>query len=209
MERVCQLSADAINEALAHLKPVSLRVATGEAQGQIAFNYYAPDLYDRRVGVMQVSDANGRAVATLINYAVHPEVLGAKQGITSPDMIGPLCDRIEADQGGLALFFNGAQGGMVTADNRELDKPSDALRGIGMARVIGRNANASVGYWRMKSLRLLKSAAVQESPKLECRTASVRFPVDNELMQQIIQGSPLNYPRNADGSIQARINFVR
>ena len=101
-------------------------LATGEAEGRIAFNYYAPDLYDRRVGVLQVSDANGRAVATLVNYALHPEVLGAKQGITSPDLIGPLCDRIEAQQGGMALFFNGAQGGMVTADNRELDKPSDA-----------------------------------------------------------------------------------
>ena len=28
-------------------------------------------------------------------------------------------------------------------------------------------------------------------------------------MRQIIQGSPLKYPRNADSSINARINFVR
>lgn len=209
MERVCQLSADAINEALVHLKPVSLKVATAEAQGQIAFNYYAPDLYDRRVGVMQVSDATGRAVATLINYAVHPEVLGAKQGITSPDMIGPLCDRIEADQGGMALFFNGAQGGMVTADNRELDKPSDPLRGYWSGKSDWAECQRIGQLLADESLRVLKSATVQDAPKLECRSANVRFPVDNDLMRQIIQGSPLNYPRNADGSIQARINFVR
>ncbi len=49
MDRVCKLAAEAINEALMQLKPVTVKVATGEAEGRIAFNYYAPDLYDRRV----------------------------------------------------------------------------------------------------------------------------------------------------------------
>lgn len=209
IDRVCQLAAEAVNEALAQLKPVTLKLATGEAEGRIAFNYYAPDLYDRRVGVLQVSDSNGRPVATLVNYALHPEVLGAKQGITSPDLIGPLCDRIEAEQGGMALFFNGAQGGMVTADNRELDKPSDATRGYWSGKSDWSECQRIGHQLADESLRILKPAKSEVDPKLVCKSLSVRFPVENDLMRQIIQGSPLKYPRNADNSINARINFVR
>ena len=209
IDRVCKLTAEAINEAVAQLKPVTLKVATGEAEGRIAFNYYAPDLYDRRVGVLQVSESSGRTVATLVNYAVHPEVLGAKQGITSPDMIGPLCERIEAQQGGLAIFINGAQGGMVTADNRDLDKPSDAVRGYWSGKSDWSECQRIGHLLADESLRILKTARPETNPKLVCKSLKVRFPVENELLRQIIQGSPLKYPSNADGSINATINFVR
>ena len=36
---------------------------------------------------------------------------------------------LEQSAGGIAVFMNSAQGGMVTADNRNLDSPSDKLRG--------------------------------------------------------------------------------
>ena len=75
---------------------------------------------------------------TLVNYAVHPEVLGNGVGLVSPDLIGPLCDKLEADLGGQGMFMNGAQGGMVTADNRMLDKPSDPVHAKWHdARVVG------------------------------------------------------------------------
>lgn len=208
MERVCQLSAEAINDALDRLKPATLKVATGEAEGRIAFNYYAPDLYDRRVGVLQVSDATDSTIATLVNYALHPEVLGASQGITSPDLIGPLCDRIEAEQGGVALFFNGAQGGMVTADNRDLDRPSDAVRGYWEGKGDWTECQRIGHLLADESLRILKSAKPQATPGLACRSLSVRFPVENEMMRKIIQGSPLKYPHAPDGSIQSRIHLV-
>ena len=129
MEEVVRRTAEAVNEALDGLRPASLRVATAEAQGKIAFNFYAPDLYDRRMGVIQAVGSDGKPIATLVNYAIHPEVLGNKRGILSPDCIGPMCTRIEASGGGVAVFLNGAQGGMVTADNRDLDAPADPLRG--------------------------------------------------------------------------------
>ncbi|MEN6602737.1 MAG: hypothetical protein ABFD86_09995, partial [Bryobacteraceae bacterium] len=129
MKFVTAQIAAAVNEALDRMRPAELRIASGEAKGKIAYNYYAPDLYDRRAGVMQVKSLDGRPVATLVNYAIHPEVSGSGQGILSPDLVGPLYDRIEASAGGIAIFMNGAQGGMVTADNRNLDQPlRDALR---------------------------------------------------------------------------------
>jgi hypothetical protein len=82
--------AAAINEALDRMKPAELRVASGEAKGKIAYNYYAPGLDDRRVNVLQMRALDGQPIGTLINYAIHPEVIGSSQGILSPDLVGPL-----------------------------------------------------------------------------------------------------------------------
>ena len=125
MDSVCAKAAEAINEAIDRLQPASIKIATGEAQGKIAYNYYAPDLYDRRMNVIQAVSPEGKAIATLVNYAIHPEVLGNDIGILSPDLIGPLCAKIESQAGGMALFMNRPQGGMVTADNRDLKQPRD------------------------------------------------------------------------------------
>ncbi len=209
MDQVCKLASQAIEEAASRLQPATLKVATGEAEGRIAFNYYAPDLYDRRVGILQLSGSEGRTLATLVNYAVHPEVLGASQGITSPDMIGPLRDRIESSQGGVAIFFNGAQGGMITADNRQLDQPTDPVRGYWSGKSDWAECQRIGHLLADESLRILKSAKPQTDAQLSCVAKSIRFPVENELMRQIIDGSPLKYPHAADGSISSTVNLIR
>src|SRR5207248_4053108 len=53
MDLVCNKAAEAINDALDHLEHAALKIATGEAQGKIAYNYYAPDLYDLRMRVVK------------------------------------------------------------------------------------------------------------------------------------------------------------
>ncbi len=53
MDLVCQRIAEAVNEARSRAVPARLRVNTGEAKGKIAYNYYAPNLYDRRMSVIQ------------------------------------------------------------------------------------------------------------------------------------------------------------
>src|SRR5262249_12269488 len=127
---VCDKAAEAVNQATDRLGPAWIKVATGEAAGKIAYNYYAPDLYDRRMSVIQAVSPEGKAIATVVNYAIHPEVLGNGVGIVSPDLVGPLCETIESRAGGIALFMNGAQGGMITADNRDLAHPRDAQRAV-------------------------------------------------------------------------------
>ena len=66
--------AEAINEASGRLQTARIKVATGEAKGKIAYNYYAEQLYDPRCHVIQVLAVNGKPLATLVNYAIHPEV---------------------------------------------------------------------------------------------------------------------------------------
>ncbi len=208
MQFVSEQVAAAINEALDRMKPAELRVASGEAKGKIAYNYYAPDLYDRRVSVLQVRALDGQPIGTLVNYAIHPEVIGSGQGILSPDLVGPLYDSIEKAAGGMALFMNGAQGGMVTADNRDLDQPRDALRGYWNDSRTWSECLRIGGLLASESLRVIETAAWQKNPMLQNRSAEVRFPVESNDMWQVVEHSPLQYPHNADRTISTRINLV-
>jgi hypothetical protein len=208
MDSVAIKAADAVNEAIDRLELASIQIATAAAEGKIAYNYYAPDLYDRRMSVMQAKSKGGKTIATLVNYAVHPEVLGNDVGILSPDLVGPLYEYIESETGGLALFMNGAQGGMITADNRNLDQPSDPRRGywhdartweecVRIGRLMGSEA-----------LRIVKDAPQQNDPALFCDSIRVRFPVESDAMWGVIMASPLHYPHNDDRSISVQINLV-
>ncbi len=181
-----QQIADAVNEAVKKLEPASLKIAVDEAKGKIAYNYYAPQLYDPRCGIIQAIATAGKnknkPIATLVNYAVHPEVIGSSQGILSPDLCGPLYQRIESKAGGVALFMNSAQGGMVTADNR-LEKGGEANDWEECIRIGELLAD--------EALRIVAGAPVQTNPDLYCAAKTIRFPIDSEIMKYILSKSPL------------------
>ena len=211
MQLACDRAAEALNAAIDALEPASLRVAGGEAKGKIAYNYYAPDLYDRRMGVVQLLGAqNKKPIATLVNYAIHPEVLGNGLGIMSPDLVGPLCERIEKEAGGVALFVNGAQGGMITADNRKLDEPpTDPVRGYWRDERTWAECERIGGLMGDEAMRIVKEAVVQADPVLSCRALAVRLAVESEALRGVVRHSPLKYPHEDDGrTITTRINLV-
>ena len=208
IDSVCRKAAEAINAAIDDLHPATIRIATGEARGRIAYNYYAPDLYDRRMSVIQAVTGAGKTVATLVNYATHPEVLGADEGILSPDLVGPMCDRIEETVGGMAIFMNGAQGGMITADNRDLERPKDATRGYWHDNRTWDECVRIGNTMADEALRLVQDEPPQHDPKLSCRSVDVRFPVESEAIWNVVLHSPLNYPHNQDRSVTTRVNLV-
>ncbi|RDB07351.1 hypothetical protein [Runella aurantiaca] len=191
--------AEAVNEAVAKLEPATLKVAVGEAKGKIAYNYYAADLYDPRCGVIQAISKSGKPIATLVNYAIHPEVLGAGRGILSPDLCGPLYDRIESKGGGMAIFVNGAQGGMVTADTR-------------------REANTEANTWEEcirigellgdEALRIVSTAPTVSNPSVYCTVRTIEFPVDSDMMKYILKNSPLKHPNAKPDAVSTQVNLL-
>ncbi|MBN8851211.1 MAG: hypothetical protein J0H07_05080 [Sphingobacteriales bacterium] len=195
--------ADAVNEAVRNLMPAVLKTAVGEARGKIAYNYYADQLYDPRCGVIQAlaatGEGKGRPIATLVNYAIHPEVIGSHRGILSPDLCGPLYDRIVSKGGGVALFMNSAQGGMVTADNR-----------LGN----GKEANDYEECTRIgqlladEALRIVGDAPIQKDPSLICASRVIKLPVENPVMKYILNKTPLRSPSAGEDSVSTRINLL-
>jgi hypothetical protein len=196
---VCKGMAEAINEAAAKLQPAGLKIATGEAKGKIAYNYYAPQLYDPRCSVIQAIGTDGKPLATLVNYAIHPEVLGSRAGILSPDLIGPLYDRLAAKGGGVGIFMNGAQGGMVTADNRG-PEGKDLRTWAECVRIGELLAD--------EALRLVGSTPLQENPKLFCTAQSLSLPVDSPMLRAVMMSSPLGYPTNDVSRVITQLNLI-
>jgi len=191
--------AAAVNDAVEQLQPAGLRIATGEFADRIAYNAYAENLFDPRGSVLQAVAADGAVIATLVNYAVHPEVLGANQGILSPDLCGPMYDRIEELVGGVAIFMNGAQGGMITADNRNPDGPGTIKTWEECIRIGHLLAD--------EALRILEGAPTQENPPLDVVHREVDFPVDSELMRALVANSPI-MEINEDFSVTTRLVLV-
>ena len=199
LDVVCAKMAEAINEAVAQLRPARIKIATGEARGKIAYNYYAEQLYDPRCHVIQAIDADGKPFATLVNYAIHPEVLGSDQGLLSPDLVGPFYDRITEKGGGTAIFMNSAQGGMVTADCRgpdgkDIQTWAECLR---IGRLLADEA-----------LRLIESAPVQRDPGLFCAAQTISFPIESPLLLAVLKASPLGYTAENSTRISTQLNLI-
>jgi hypothetical protein len=203
LDKCVQAIADAVNEAITKLSPATLKVAVGEAKGQIAYNYYAPDLYDPRCGVIQAiatSGTNaGKPIVTLVNYAIHPEIIGSGRGILSPDLCGPLYDRIESKQGGVAIFINSAQGGMVTADNRR-ENAKEANTWEECIRIGELLAD--------EALRIVGTAEAQSNPTLFCTARQVTFPIESDVMKYIVKNSPLKYEVAPGDKVVAQVNLL-
>ena len=196
---VCNQMAAAIHSALASLRPVQLKINTGEARGKIAYNAYAEALYDPRCHVIQAVGSDGKPVVTLVNYAVHPEVLGSNAGICSPDLIWPMTERIEQELGGVAMFMNSAQGGMVTADNRKEDG-SDSRTWDECLRIGHLLAD--------EAMRIIGEADFQTESHLVVHASKVSFPVESREMLAVLEASPLKFELEDQSRITTTMNLV-
>lgn len=209
IEFAVEQTAQAIQAAVDSLQPAVLRSTTGEAKGKIAYNYYAPDLYDRRMSVLQAQTASEETIFTLVNYAIHPEVLGNRVGFVSPDLVGPMCDKLEADMGGMALLMNGALGGMVTADNRILEDIRDPLKGYWRDARTWEECIRIGELMASEAQRLLDGVSPQTNPEVYCAVRPVRFPVDSDIIWQVFLHSPLKYEGNReDRTMTVPVNLV-
>ena len=122
LRRVADRSAELVHEAMAKLAPVDIVYGTGQCTLAANRDYFDPTLQqfvcgfnpagpaDDTVLVARVTDADGRIVATVVNYACHPTTLAWDNTLISPDYIGALRDLVERETGGPCLFLQGASG---------------------------------------------------------------------------------------------------
>lgn len=65
---------------------------------------------DREVGVVRIDTERGDPLVMLMNYACHPDVLGPKSSLISPDFVGPARNAAEAVTSSTAIYLQGAAG---------------------------------------------------------------------------------------------------
>jgi neutral ceramidase len=118
--------AGAISEAASALVPAQIGVGWGEVRegfnrrcvkddGTVVKRWSNPQHIvtaplDNDLGVIRIQMTSGKTIATLVNYACHPVVLGAENKMLSADYPGVLARKVEEAMGGQCMFLEGAAG---------------------------------------------------------------------------------------------------
>ncbi|MCH9688903.1 MAG: hypothetical protein K0V04_46145, partial [Deltaproteobacteria bacterium] len=128
-------AVEAVTQAVAELRPVaSMVVGTADAASydrvlgvaNVLRDSRDPWVVDPRVGVARFVDARGETIATLLNWACHPETVASGNTLLSADYVHALRRTVEQGSqwsvapgrpgvGGPAIFISGALGGMMTS----------------------------------------------------------------------------------------------
>lgn len=81
-----------------HTRPDGVTVIAANPEGPI----------DEEVGVLRIDGLDGTPLATLVNYACHPVVLGNGSNVISADWVGAMRRTVEAVNNSKVLFLQGA-----------------------------------------------------------------------------------------------------
>jgi hypothetical protein len=106
--------AEATRGAIAALEPATPALAVVHSAELDSFidDDRPPVVHDPDLVVLALTGKNGKAIATVVNWANHPETLGSRNTQISADYPGFFYKRLESKLGGMAVLWNGAVGGM-------------------------------------------------------------------------------------------------
>lgn len=137
--------AGAVRLANDNLRPARLGHGSGEAaiatnrrqvigEGRTILGANPDGPLDREVGLLRIDSAEGDPLATLLNYACHPVILGPSSLVVSADFVGRTREVVEGATGAPMLFLQGACGdinplGGVTEDYRGCERLGTVLAG--------------------------------------------------------------------------------
>lgn len=110
--------ADAAADAYAGRRPASIAVGSRTISDGVFRNARVPE-YDDELRVLQFTDADGGTIATLVNATAHPETLWSDSTTITADFPQHVYALLEEEFGGVAVFIDGALGGMVTVASTE------------------------------------------------------------------------------------------
>jgi len=167
-----QMSA-AIEEAAQRLRPVRIGFGRSEfpvVNGEIpnfARNWHNPGVIDPAVLVMRLVDAESSdAIATLINFGNHPDVLGDQTVELSCDFLAPMYEGVSREIGGETLFFQRALGG-VEPIPQGVNNPAELEAGLnGVAAVATKAVLEAVSRVEFPDVR-----------RITWRTTECAFPI--------------------------------
>ena len=83
-----------------------------------------PVVHDPDLIVLSLTGKGGKAIATAVNWANHPETLGSRNFQITADYPGYFYARLEAKLGGMAVLWNGAVGGMQSPLGAKVKDPA-------------------------------------------------------------------------------------
>lgn len=102
--------SEVVAQAQANLQPATLSAGSATSTTGVHNRRTPGDVIDPEVGLLQVEDATGRALAVVVNYTCHPTTLNHTNRQVTADYPGLVCSRLEEETGAITLFLMGAIG---------------------------------------------------------------------------------------------------
>jgi hypothetical protein len=152
LDFVNQAVADCVDEAASQLRPARLKFATTDSEGLslgtdaeddgfgvgdgkvlAGDELLAPEtegrIVDPRLSIMQVTRLAPpfRVLATLVNFASHPESLGSNNTLITSDFPHFAREAIEASEGGMAIWVSGDLGVLQGPLDIDVEDPDTGL----------------------------------------------------------------------------------
>lgn len=122
IEQAAQAAADAVHS----MRPAVLTLAKTHPAELDTFidDDRPPEVHDAEIIALSAKTKDGKPIGTLINWANHPETLGSKNKLITADYSAGIYKRLEERLGGIAVFINGAVGGMQSTLGAKVKDPA-------------------------------------------------------------------------------------
>jgi neutral ceramidase len=167
-----------ILEANKALKPARLGVASKEVPLNRNRHSKRDDKpVDRELLVLRVEDAEGKPIATAVNFAAHPTMTSEKMRKFSADYPGALAALVEKETGAPCLFLQGAAGDLST-------NPGENAGPEKFGQALGREALALA-----KKVKFEESAAPTLTVKEEDFAFQSRVDLSNALLRRMYEAA--------------------
>ena len=175
MNTLAKAIVEAVTNAWRDRSPARVGVGAGHVQG-VGVNRRSGDQkpVDEQVGIIKVTDPDGRTRAVLMNYSCHPTVLGPDNLKVTGDFPAFAVKEIESGLGddGFAMFVNGTQGNISMGHSSELS----AIGVITPGRTFTRAAE--LGHLLAAATQsALPAIAVDDRPSLKALAVPVTLPL--------------------------------
>ncbi|MBM3264893.1 MAG: neutral/alkaline non-lysosomal ceramidase N-terminal domain-containing protein [candidate division Zixibacteria bacterium] len=234
LEALEKAIAETIRAARDSLQPVEIAYGTGRCDFAFNRDYWDdqtgqfvcgtnPDRKaDDTVVVARITDANGNAVAHIVNYGCHPTTLAFDNTLISPDYIGAMRETVENHTGVPCLFVLGACGDLGPKDGfvgdtevadrngRQLGYAAlSALEGLTPPGTEMRYAGpvvsgATLGAWKHESLSPDRQVGVDRirTAYLTTQLPVVDLPTREEVENRLAEWGAKETDARRDGRLQ-------
>lgn len=197
MEFIYGAIEQAVREAIAALQPANIEYATTFIRdGPGGVRRYVsdsrdPQVLDDEIRIMRFMEAGeDETIATLINFASHPEYLGSSNTLLSSDFAHALREGVENGAqgttealegvGGIAVFFNGAVGSQIGPN--DLDSPQ-TFDGVLLPTNTLEQAHGVGEQFAAFTLAAMATSTQEETGALAFRARAFEVAVDNPLFR--------------------------
>ena len=200
---VIERTAEAALAAIGNLRSASIALAKTHPAELDTFIHdnRPPDVHDAELILLAVTGADGKPIATLINWANHPETLGSSNTQITADYPAAIYKRLEERRGGVAVFVNGAVGGMQSPLGAKL--PGIPDNSFEKAERIGRRV-ADIGA------DALEHAEAVNITRCEFQERIVHIPIANKGFEQAAQANIYHGRKpSVDGQTSVPVGLIR